>query len=47
MGLETVMPIGLTSKTGTTEKRRFTDIWMYKDNQWLMIARLATNISIV
>ena len=46
MGLETVMPTGLTGKTGTTEKRRFTDIWMYKNNQWEMIARQATNISL-
>ncbi|MEP2770837.1 MAG: nuclear transport factor 2 family protein [Fulvivirga sp.] len=46
MGLETVMPTGLTGKTGTTEKRRFTDIWMYKNSQWVMIARQATNISI-
>ncbi|WP_411766168.1 nuclear transport factor 2 family protein [Winogradskyella sp. A3E31] len=46
MGLETVMPTGLTGKVGTTEKRRFTDIWMYKNNQWIMIARQATNISI-
>ena len=46
MGLETVMPTGLTGKAGTTEKRRFTDIWMYKNNQWVMIARQATNISI-
>ncbi|WP_421898474.1 nuclear transport factor 2 family protein [Marinoscillum sp.] len=46
MGLETVMPTGLTGKAGTTEKRRFTDIWMHKNNQWVMIARQATNISI-
>ena len=46
MGLETVMPTGLTGKNGTTEKRRFTDIWMYKNSQWVMIARQATNISI-
>ena len=45
MGLETVMPTGKTGKTGTIEKRRFTDIWMYKNNQWVMIARQATNIS--
>ena len=46
MGSETVMPTGLTGKTGTTEKRRFTDIWMYKNSQWIMIARQATNITI-
>ncbi|MTE25777.1 nuclear transport factor 2 family protein [Winogradskyella ouciana] len=44
MGLETVMPTGLTGKAGTIEKRRFTDIWMYKHGQWIMIARQATNI---
>lgn len=46
MGFETVMPTGLTGKAGTTEKRRFTDIWMYKNSQWIMIARQATNIYI-
>jgi len=46
MGLETVIPTGLTGIAGTIEKRRFTDIWMYKNNQWVMIARQATNIAI-
>ncbi len=46
MGLEIVMPTGLTGKAGTTEKRRFTDIWMYENSHWVMIARQATNISI-
>ena len=46
MGLETVMPTGLTGPAGTVEKRRFTDIWMYQNNQWLMIARQASNISV-
>lgn len=46
MGLEIVKPTGLTGNVGKTEKRRFTDIWMYKNNQWQMIARQATNISI-
>lgn len=46
MGLETVMPKGLTGKAGIIEKRRFTDIWMCKSTQWVMIARQATNISI-
>ncbi|MFC4721017.1 nuclear transport factor 2 family protein [Geojedonia litorea] len=44
MGLEIVTPTGLTGNVGNTEKRRFTDIWMYKNNQWQMIARQATNI---
>ncbi len=46
MGLEIVIPTGLTGNAGNTEKRRFTDIWMYKNGQWQMIARQATNISI-
>lgn len=46
MGLETVKPAGLTGNVGKTEKRRFTDIWMYRKKQWKMIARQATNISI-
>ncbi|MBD0777873.1 nuclear transport factor 2 family protein [Maribacter sp. ANRC-HE7] len=44
MGLETVIPTGLTGNMGNTEKRRFVDIWMYKNHQWQMIARQATNI---
>ncbi len=44
MGLEIVIPTGLTGNVGNTEKRRFTDIWMYKNKQWQMIARQATNI---
>jgi len=46
MGLETVMPTGLTGNTGTIEKRRFADIYTYKNSKWVMIARQATNISI-
>ena len=46
MGLEIVKPTGLTGNVGKTEKRRFTDVWMYKNRQWQMIARQATNISI-
>ena len=45
MGLETVIPTGLMANAGHAEKRRFTDIWMYKNKQWKMIARQATNIS--
>src|SRR5690242_15381913 len=46
MGLETMKPTGLTKDLGKTVKRRFTDVWMYKNNQWQMVARQATNISI-
>ena len=46
MGLEIVKPTGLMGNVGKTEKRRFTDIWMYRNKQWQMIARQATNISI-
>lgn len=46
MGLETMKPIGLTRDAGKTVRRRFTDIWLYKHNQWQMIARQATNISV-
>lgn len=46
MGLEIVIPTGLTGNIGNTEKRRFTDIWMHKNKQWKMIARQATNIPI-
>jgi len=46
MGLEIMKPAGLTANVGKTVKRRFTDVWMYKNKQWQMIARQATNISI-
>lgn len=47
MGLEIVKPAGsLMENVGKTEKRRFTDIWMFENKHWQMIARQATNISI-
>ena len=46
MGLEIMKPVGLTGNAGKTVKRRFTDVWMYKNQKWKMIARQATNISI-
>ncbi len=46
MGLETVIPTGLTGNAGNKENRRFTDIWMYQNKQRQMIARQATNITI-
>ena len=46
MGLEIMKPVGLTGNAGKTVKRRFTDVWMYKNQKWEMIARQATNISI-
>ena len=46
MGLEIMKPVGITVNAGKTVKRRFTDVWMYKNQKWAMIARQATNISI-
>ena len=46
MGLEIMKPIGLTANAGKTVKRRFTDVWMYRNKEWQIIARQATNISI-
>jgi hypothetical protein len=46
MGLEIMKPVGLTGNAGKTVKRRFTDVWIYRNKQWQMIARQATNISI-
>jgi hypothetical protein len=46
MGLEIMKPIGLTVNAGKTVRRRFTDVWMYRNKQWQMIARQATNISV-
>ena len=41
MGSETVVPAGDVSKAGQTVKRRYTNIWMRKDNSWKLVARHA------
>lgn len=48
MGNELVIPKtapkGSSHDTNQAIKRRFTNIWMRKDGEWLMIARHASNI---
>jgi hypothetical protein len=48
MGNELVVPKtapkGSSHDTNQPIKRRFTNVWMWKDGKWLMIARHASNI---
>jgi ketosteroid isomerase-like protein len=44
MGKETVKPDGNAPGAGQTIQRRYTNIWMKKGNQWLLIARHANII---
>ncbi len=48
MGNELVIPKtapkGSSHDTNQPIKRRFTNVWMWKDGKWLMIARHASNI---
>lgn len=44
MGNETVVPGGDQVNAGQTIKRRYTNIWMRKDNRWKLIARHANVI---
>jgi ketosteroid isomerase-like protein len=44
MGKETVKPDGNTPGAGQTILRRYTNIWMKRNNKWLLIARHANII---
>lgn len=44
MGLETVKPIGNAPGAGQTIRRRFTNIWMKRNGEWLLTARHASVI---
>jgi hypothetical protein len=44
MGQETVVPSGTASDAGKTVVRRFTNVWMMREGQWLLTARQATVI---
>lgn len=44
MGSETVIPAGDQLNAGQTVKRRYTNIWMRKDNEWKLVARHANVI---
>jgi len=46
MGGETIKPQGQQINAGKTVSRRFTHVWLYKNNQWSIIARQATNIKV-
>jgi uncharacterized protein DUF4440 len=47
MGQETLMPKGISLHAGKTITRRFTNVWIKKEEGWKITARQATNISIV
>lgn len=42
MGRETVVPKGTSPDAGKTIHRRFTNIWMKRNDKWLLIARHAS-----
>ncbi|MET0244323.1 MAG: nuclear transport factor 2 family protein [Flavitalea sp.] len=46
MGGETVKPQGLQPNAGKTVQRRFTNVWLYKNKNWSIIARQATIIKV-
>ena len=46
MGAEVIKPQGKQLHAGKSVTRRFTNVWMYKDNAWSIIARQATIIKI-
>jgi len=46
MGKEIITPNGITTHAGKIVTRRFTNIWIKKDDTWKLAARQATIISI-
>jgi len=46
MGGEIIKPQGKQMNAGKTVSRRFTNVWLYKNNSWSIIARQATIIKI-
>ncbi len=46
MGGERIKPQGHQVNAGKTVSRRFTNIWLYKNNRWTIIARQATIIKV-
>ncbi|MDB5119266.1 MAG: nuclear transport factor 2 family protein [Sphingobacteriales bacterium] len=46
MGGETIKPKAHQANAGKTVSRRFTNVWLYKNNRWSMIARQATIIKV-
>ncbi|MBL7741619.1 MAG: nuclear transport factor 2 family protein [Chitinophagaceae bacterium] len=46
MGGEMIKPQGQQVNAGKTVSRRFTHVWIYKNNSWSIIARQATIIKV-
>lgn len=46
MGNETLRPTGKMPNAGKTVKRRYTNIWMKQNNNWRLVARQSTIISV-
>lgn len=46
MGGEVIKPQGTQVNAGKTVTRRFTHVWLYKNNSWSIIARQATIIKV-
>ena len=46
MGGEIIKPQGHQMNAGKTVTRRFSHVWLYKDNHWSIIARQATIIKV-
>ncbi len=46
MGGETIKPQGHQAYAAKTISRRFTNVWLYKNNSWSIIARQATIIKV-
>jgi ketosteroid isomerase-like protein len=46
MGYEIVVPTGNVPNSGKTIGRRYTNVYHFDDDQWRIIARQATNVSV-
>jgi hypothetical protein len=46
MGQEVIKPHGKQPNAGKTVTRRYTNVWMYKNSAWSVIARQATIIKV-
>jgi hypothetical protein len=46
MGGEVIKPQGKQMNAGKTVTRRFTHVWLYKNNSWSIIARQATIVKV-
>jgi hypothetical protein len=46
MGQEVIRPHGKQPNAGKTVTRRYTNVWLYKNSSWSVIARQATIIKI-